>query len=174
MSAVVRLSTGQGGVEPRMWIILRGLPITRPSRIASDLLVDREDPEAVGRVVADALRGVYDYPGTFAETLAPHAAQLGLRRGDGVAVLRWLLDLVGDPATARWMLPSDPRPKASTAAPTPAAMRVPLPSPWVPETEPRANVAHGPSDPIATTTNPTKASAIESLTSASVRGRSGC
>lgn len=103
MSAVVRLSTGQGGVEPRMWIILRGLPITRPSRIASDLLVDREDPEAVGRVVADALRGVYDYPGTFAETLAPHAAQLGLRRGDGVAVLRWLLDLVGDPATARWM-----------------------------------------------------------------------
>lgn len=85
------------------WIILRGLPITRPSRIAADLLADREDLEAVGNVVADALRGVYEYAGTFAETLAPHATQLGLRRGDGGAVLRWLLDLVGDPETERWM-----------------------------------------------------------------------
>lgn len=83
--------------------VLRGLPVTRPSRIASDLLADREDPEAVGQVVADALRGVNDYAGTFVEALAPHAAQLGLRRGDGVAVLRWLLDLVGDPETQRWM-----------------------------------------------------------------------
>lgn len=85
------------------WMILGGLPVTRPSRIASDLLAEREDPEAVGQVVADALRGVNDYAGTFVETLAPHAAQLGLRRGDGVAVLRWLLDLVGDPETPRWM-----------------------------------------------------------------------
>ncbi len=85
------------------WIILRGLPVTRPSRIAADLLADREDPEAVGQVIADALRGVNDYAGTFVETLGPHAAQLGLRRGDGVAVLRWLLDLVGDPETSRWM-----------------------------------------------------------------------
>jgi len=85
------------------WIILRGLPVTRPSRIAADLLADREDPEAVGQVIADALRGVNDYAGTFVETLGPHAAQLGLRRGDGVAVLRWLLDLVGDPGTSRWM-----------------------------------------------------------------------
>lgn len=93
----------RGRLRDNEWIILRGLPITRPSRIASDLLVVHEDPEAVGRVVADALRGVYDYAGTFADTLAPHAAQLGLRRGDGVAVLRWLLDLVGDPETTRWM-----------------------------------------------------------------------
>ncbi len=85
------------------WIILRGLPVTRPSRIAADLLADREDPEAVGQVIADALRGVNDYAGTFVETLGPHAAQLGLRRGDGVAVLRWLLDLVGDPESSRWM-----------------------------------------------------------------------
>ena len=85
------------------WTALRGLPVTRPSRIASDLLADREDPEAVGHVVADALRGVNDDAGTFVETLGPHAAQLGLRRGDGVAVLRWLLDLVGDPETERWL-----------------------------------------------------------------------
>jgi hypothetical protein len=93
----------RGRLRDNEWIILRGLPITRPSRIASDLLAEREDPEAVGHVVADALRAVYDYAGTVAESLAPHAAQLGLRRGDGVAVLRWLLDLVGDPETAKWM-----------------------------------------------------------------------
>jgi predicted transcriptional regulator of viral defense system len=85
------------------WTIVRGLPVTRPSRIAADLLAGREDPEAVGQVIADALRGVNDCAGTFVETLGPHAAQLGLRRGDGVAVLRWLLDLVGDPDTSRWM-----------------------------------------------------------------------
>lgn len=85
------------------WVTLHGLPVTRPSRIAADLLADREDPEAVAQVVADALRGAYDYPGAFVEALAPHAVQLGLRRGDGVAVLRWLLDLVGDPETQRWM-----------------------------------------------------------------------
>jgi hypothetical protein len=85
------------------WIVLRGLPVTRPSRIAADLLADREDPEAVGQVIADALRSVNDYAGTFVRTLAPHATQFGLRRGDGVAVLRWLLDLVGDPETPRWM-----------------------------------------------------------------------
>jgi len=85
------------------WILLRGLPVTRPSRIAADLLADREDPEAVGQVIADALRGANDYAGSFVEKLGPRAAQLGLRRGDGVAVLRWLLDLVGDPETPRWM-----------------------------------------------------------------------
>ncbi len=85
------------------WISLRGLPVTRPSRIAADLLADREDPEAVAYVIVDAIRPVYDYPGTFAEVLAPYAAQFGLRRGDGMALLRWLLDLVGDPETPLWM-----------------------------------------------------------------------
>ncbi len=85
------------------WIWLGGLPVTRPSRIASDLLDDHEDPQAVAYVVADAIRAVYDYPGTFADALGPHAARFGLRRGDGLALLRWLLDLVGDPDTPRWM-----------------------------------------------------------------------
>lgn len=84
-------------------IALRGLFVTRPSRIASDLLFDNEDPEAVGNVVADAIRGVFDYPGIFADSLAPHAAQFGLRRGDGIALLRWLLGLVGDPDAPRWI-----------------------------------------------------------------------
>lgn len=85
------------------WISLRGLPVTRPSRIAADLLAEREDPAAVAHLIADAIRPVYDYPGTFADALAPYAVQFGLRRGDGLALLRWLLDLVGDPETGRWM-----------------------------------------------------------------------
>ncbi len=84
-------------------IQLRGLPVTRPSRIASDLLADQEDPEAVASVVADAIRDVFDYPAMFAETLAPHAGRFGLRRGDGLAMLRWLLELVGDPDTGEWI-----------------------------------------------------------------------
>lgn len=84
-------------------IELRGLLATRPSRIASDLLMDFEDPEAVAVVVADAIRGAYDHPASFAESLVPHAARFGLRRGDGLALLRWLLDLVGDPDTAHWI-----------------------------------------------------------------------
>jgi len=85
------------------WISLRGLLVTRPARITADLLSDREDPEAVAHVVADAIRGAADYPGTFADALAPHAATFGLRRQNGVALLRWLLDLVGDPQTSEWM-----------------------------------------------------------------------
>ncbi|MGI8928961.1 MAG: type IV toxin-antitoxin system AbiEi family antitoxin domain-containing protein [Candidatus Limnocylindrales bacterium] len=85
------------------WIWLRGLPVTRPARIASDLLLDNEDPEAVAQMTADAIRAVYDPPATIAQALAPHAARFGLRRGDGLALLRWLLDLVGDSDTSRWM-----------------------------------------------------------------------
>ena len=88
---------------PGPWIDLRGLPVTRPSRIASDLLLDHEDPEAVAHIVAQSIRDVYDYPGTFAETLAPHAARFGLRRGDGLALLEWLLGLAGYPNTQLWL-----------------------------------------------------------------------
>jgi predicted transcriptional regulator of viral defense system len=90
-------------VSPSEWIVLSGMPITRPSRIAADLLDDKEDPGAVAQVIADALRSVDDYPGTFADALKPHAARFGLRRGDGLALLRWLLDLIGDPETSQWM-----------------------------------------------------------------------
>jgi hypothetical protein len=90
-------------LQPTEWIELRGLPVTRPSRIASDLLRDREDPEAVARLVVEAVRDVYDYPGTFADSLSPHAFGFGLRKGDGLALLRWLFDLVGDRDAPRWM-----------------------------------------------------------------------
>lgn len=90
-------------LQPTECIELRDLPVTRPSRIASDLLRDKEDPEAVAHVVADAIHGVFDYPGTVADALAPRAAAFGLRRGDGLALLRWLLDLVGDPDARGWL-----------------------------------------------------------------------
>lgn len=80
-----------------------GLLVTRPARIASDLLADREDPEAVGQVVADAIRGGHEDPRAFVPQLGKHAAHFGLRRGDGVQLLRWLLELVADPQTAQWM-----------------------------------------------------------------------
>lgn len=92
-----------GVVDDTEWISLRGLPVTRPSRIAADLLAEREEPEAVGHLVTDAIRGVFDYPGAFAEKLAPSAAPLGLRRGDGLAALRWLLELGGDRHAAEWL-----------------------------------------------------------------------
>jgi hypothetical protein len=85
------------------WISLRGLPVTRPSRIASDLLRDHEDPDAVARLVTDAIRRIYDYPGTIADSLAHHAARFGLRKGDGLALLRWFLDMTGDPEISRWI-----------------------------------------------------------------------
>lgn len=97
----VRLHTRK--LQPSEWVDLRGLPVTRPSRIASDLLYDREDPEAVSHLIVEAIRVVYDYPGTFADSLNPHASRFGLRKGDGLALLRWLLDLVGDANTPRWI-----------------------------------------------------------------------
>lgn len=85
------------------WIRLRGLLVTRPARTVSDLLLDDEDPGAVARMTVDSIRAAYDDAGTFAQSLAPHAARFGLKRGDGMALLRWLLDLVDDPDTSRWV-----------------------------------------------------------------------
>ena len=83
------------------WVNIGGMTVTRPARIASDLLYEREDPEAIARIIADAIQGILDYPERFAEKLGPHAARFGLRRSDGIAMLRWLLDLVDDPETSR-------------------------------------------------------------------------
>jgi hypothetical protein len=82
---------------------VRGLPVTRPARIAADLLGEREDPEAVAQLVADALRGVLDYPGTIADAVGPYAHRFGFGRGDGLTLLRWLLELTGTPEVERWL-----------------------------------------------------------------------
>ena len=93
----------RGHLMPGEWTILRGLPVTSPARTAADLLADREDPEAVAQIVADALRTKNEWPGNIASTLSIHAGQLGLRRGDGLSALSWLLNLTGDPQAASWM-----------------------------------------------------------------------
>jgi hypothetical protein len=93
----------RGTVDDAEWLVLRGLPVTRPSRIASDLFYDNADPTAVAHIVSDAMRGVYDYPGPIARALAPHAARFGFRRSDGLAMLDWLTDLVGDPERDFWL-----------------------------------------------------------------------
>ena len=98
-----RCSSSPTPIADGEWIQLRGLPATRPARIVSDLLYDHEDPGAVAQIIVDAIRPVFDYPGAFAVSLAPHAGRFGLRRNDGLALLRWLLDLVGDKETEKWM-----------------------------------------------------------------------
>src|SRR5262249_26959918 len=95
------------------WIKLGGLLITRPSRIAADLLHEHEDPEAVALIVAEAIRKDLDQVAAFVATLAPYAFRLGFRRDDGVALLTWLLDLTNAPNAERWL--SDVR--ASTTTP---------------------------------------------------------
>jgi hypothetical protein len=85
------------------WNILRGLPLTRPARVVSDLLYDNEDPGAVAHIITDSLRGVYESPAPVADALAPHASKFGLRRRDGLALLHWMLELVGDPESEIWM-----------------------------------------------------------------------
>lgn len=77
-----------------------GLPVTRPARTAADLLGDREDPGAVAQVIADAIRQGFDQPAAFVASLGPCAARFGLPRGDGRALVAWLLDLVAERDTA--------------------------------------------------------------------------
>ena len=75
------------------------LPYTRASRTVADLLADREEPSAVGTIVAEALDRVLDHPSTMAFTLGPFAERFGFRRGDGAALLAQLLDAAGADAT---------------------------------------------------------------------------
>ncbi|RZQ64362.1 type IV toxin-antitoxin system AbiEi family antitoxin domain-containing protein [Amycolatopsis suaedae] len=93
----------RGWLEPREWTTLQGLPVTRPARIAADLLAEREDPGAVGYLLADALRAGHDHPGDVAASLAPLAARFRLPGNDGSALLRWLLELADAPETKQWL-----------------------------------------------------------------------
>jgi hypothetical protein len=85
------------------WIKLGGLSVTRPSRIAADLLREHEDPEAIALIVAEAIRNNLDDPAAFGTALAPHAVRLGFRRDDGLALLTWLFDLAHAPEAGRWL-----------------------------------------------------------------------
>jgi hypothetical protein len=87
----------------REWIMLRGLPVTIPQRIASDLLWDNEDPEGVAHIIDQAIKNVFAYSDSFPSALAPHAARFGFRTGDGLALLRALLSSIGNPDWEKWV-----------------------------------------------------------------------
>lgn len=93
----------RANLERGQWISLQGLLVTRPSRIVADLLSDGEEPDAVAPIVVQTLRDIKDYPGAVAVAIAPLAARFGLRRDDGLALLRWLLELEPHPEMTVWL-----------------------------------------------------------------------
>ncbi len=97
-------------LSDKEWVCLDGLLVARPARIASDLLAAGADREEVGRVITEALRGGFEYGWAMAKLLAPHAARLGLRPGDGMAAMYLLSELGGgaDPPDARLWDPGPP------------------------------------------------------------------
>lgn len=103
------------------WTSVGGIPTTLPSRLVSDLLHDHEDPEALGHIIADAIRKVFDYPAAFAEKLAPHATRFGFRRNDGLALLRWFLNLVDDPDGPAWIKEARSTLQSASQADSPGA-----------------------------------------------------
>jgi predicted transcriptional regulator of viral defense system len=84
-------------------VVMHSLPVTRPARIVADLLREREDPEAVAQLVADALRGLFEYPGTVADAVAPYAQRFGFDGGDGRALLGWFGEITASPDVDRWL-----------------------------------------------------------------------
>jgi len=86
------------------WTNLAGLPVTRPSGSPRTCSWTTRTPRRSLRSRQSQSGKSVTTLGTFAYSLAPHAASFGLRRGDGLALLRWLLGLVGDPETPRWVV----------------------------------------------------------------------
>ncbi len=83
----------RGTVPGEQRILLRGLPVTRAGRVIGDLLSDHIDPSAVAQITTQVVGRALDHPALIAECIAPNAARLGFRRGDGAALLDHLLAL---------------------------------------------------------------------------------
>lgn len=98
----------RGHLDKSEWTVYEGLPVTRPRRIAADLLIDNEDPAAVAHIVVDAFRQAVDDPMAVSVAIAPHAAHYGLHRHDGVEMLSRLLELTNDPQRAAWLAQACP------------------------------------------------------------------
>ncbi|WP_460845275.1 type IV toxin-antitoxin system AbiEi family antitoxin domain-containing protein [Phytohabitans suffuscus] len=86
------------------WTRRQGQPVTRPSRTAADLLGDREDPGAVARVIADALRTAVDNVAAVVKAITPYTARFGLRPGDGAGLLDLLLESAGIAKREEWLV----------------------------------------------------------------------
>ena len=63
-----------GTLNYREWTSLGGILVTRPARIAADLLAAREDPAAVGYLIADALRNGQDNAAAIASSVTSPSA----------------------------------------------------------------------------------------------------
>ena len=87
----VRLHRGRVSDDQRL--LLHGLPTTRAGRMIADLLNDHVEPASVAQIAAEVVHRVLDYPDVIAECVAPSASRYGFRRGDGVALLDYLLTL---------------------------------------------------------------------------------
>lgn len=85
------------------WMVHEGLLVTTPARTAADLLVEREDLDAIAHFVTDALRAGLDQPGRVGAAIATYAGRLNLTPGDGPALLEWLLNLTRAPERNRWL-----------------------------------------------------------------------
>lgn len=100
-------------LRPDEYLRIGGLIATTPFRTVADLLADGVSPDAVAHVVADAFRAGNTDARVLATAIAPHAARLGLRRGDGLAMLEWLADLTGDTGVEAWAAEHARRERAS-------------------------------------------------------------
>lgn len=76
-------------------IILHGLPTTRAGRMIGDLLGDYVEPGALGGITMEVLDRTLDYPEVVARHIAPYAHRFRLPRGDGWAMLDYLLAATG-------------------------------------------------------------------------------
>jgi hypothetical protein len=79
------------------WARVSGLLVTRPGRIACDLLDDGEDLTVVAQLIADALWQAKESTHDVAGVIAPHAAKFGFAEHDGLSLLNWLLHLAPEP-----------------------------------------------------------------------------
>ena len=98
----VRLHKGR--IEDGDYINVRGLLTSHPTRIAADLLRDDEAPEAVSRILSEAITRLGVLPADFAKAIAPSAFRFGFRRHDGFGLLGWLFDATTEPRKAEWLL----------------------------------------------------------------------
>lgn len=82
-------------LDPRDVTVVSGLPVTTIERTIADLVEERTDLRLVADVLHDAVsKRRLDDP-RLAELLGPLAARHGFRRGDGAALLGWLVQMAG-------------------------------------------------------------------------------
>lgn len=79
-------------LEPQDIEVINGLPVTTRERTIIDLLNEEGDASIVADALRDAVRGIYDLDqARLAKLLAPMAARLGQKTGDGIGALAYLM-----------------------------------------------------------------------------------